>query len=1557
MLVELLSRQSKLPVQVATHGSKLRPGCIYVVPPNHDVDFSDSRLRLIKLGEEHRPKPSVDHFFESLANAWGARAVGIILSGTGTDGARGIRAIRSAGGLTFAQDDSSARYDGMPKSAVETGSVDIILTPEAMAREMTSLLGLHRSSGDRQDESLPDGIGPILALVKESTQQDFSQYKPTTIRRRIERQMRFLRLETYPDYLAHLRENPDDVRTLAQDSLISVTTFFRDRDAFDRINQELEKSLAQKTGEQEYRVWVAGCATGEEAYSLAILLTEIIQKLGKRLILKIFATDLDQEAVLEARSGVYSIQDVKDVPPELLEKYFLRRGDAYEAKKSLRESIVFARQDLIQSAPFVKVDLVSCRNVMIYFDSALQKRVFEIFHYSLVPDGLLFLGNSESASEASSLFQPVDKKAKIFRRSDVAPKILPSTFRTPSAPRVGIPVRRPPSASPIAEQAQRLIFSKYGIGGAVVDGDANILHIIGTVAPFLRLPEGHASLNLGSLLPKTVGAEVPILIRKVQRTGEPRRSRAYSVDFGSGPVDFHLDIRALPAENPDGVVHYMVLFEKSERPLPAEPGGSTDGEIEGRVMELEQELLSTREHLQTVIEELGVSNEEMQSLNEELSSTNEELQAANEQLETTNEELQSTNEELTTLNEELMSKSSEIKLINTSLENIQNSISSPLIVVDADLKVLRYNDSATRLFELSPAEIGRDITRISSHCEIPGFHPGLLRTLKSGRAQEILIENFQTVYQLRIMPSLDEDRRIVGAILIFIDNTGLIRAEERLRLSEQRIRAILSSSPNLIWMKDAMGRYLLANEAFAETFGLQHEEIIGRTDREIFEPELANRLRDGDLEVFYKRVPVRREESLTIKGQEGPEERIFLVSRFPVIDEAKQAPYAVGTVASDVTARFRAQEALSQSESRYRAIVEDQAVFVCRTEPDGRLTYVNKAFCTYFGGAPDHYRERQFLSLVDENDRARIEDEIKALDATSPVVQFEHRVSRLGDQRRWIRWIVRAITGPAGEILELQNVGFDVTDYRKETDRLQQKELLFSRILDHTTDFLTVYRVTDDGDFLLEFSNRSAEKTQAFSAAQLYGQSLRSLAEPGKAESILRKFNECLDGKKPVVFDEEMVVPGGSRYLSTTLVPVPDPASGKVDRIAALSRDVSKFRVIQDELRAEKERAESANRSKTDFLASMSHELRTPLNIVLGMSELLEDTGLSDEQKKYVGSIQRSGKVLLTLIEDVLDISKIEEGKLKLDEVYFRLMDLLEDVVDSFQMQARARGVELFFIKDGIQDELVLGDPVRIRQVLTNLLSNAIKFTEHGSVTLTVNARSVGRRMQLEFRVKDTGIGIPPEMHHRIFKKFSQVDSGLSRKYGGTGLGLSISMRLVEMMKGQIGFESRPGSGSTFWFTLTVPFVGDPIPEETLPARPAVDTATGPLRILAVDDNSDSRTLLEVLLNGLGHHAHVVESGLEALQRLEVETYDLVLMDIQMPGADGYETTRRIRSMEGKRDLPVIALTANAMAEDRQKCEQAGMNGFLPKPLERETLRTALKKWSPNAIVRSDTEN
>jgi two-component system CheB/CheR fusion protein len=828
MLVQLLARNTSMKVLEVKDGQKAEANTIYITPPDSNVSISGGILHLSKPSMAIGPKPSIDFFFTSLAEDKGEKAVGIILSGTGSDGSHGIRAVKAEGGITIVQDEATARYNGMPHAAIQTGNVDLILPPEKIGKELLSIVKYpHVMPLVSRYEKAPDNLQKILSILLERHSCDFSDYKPTTINRRIERRMAVHKLDNLEDYVHFLEHSASEVDILYKDILISVTGFFRDKEAFKALEPVLVKIVETKKNTENIRIWVPGCATGEEAYSLAILLAKILGKKISEYNIQIFGTDIDNDAIITARKAVYSHASVMDVDSNIIERYFIKEDSTYQVEKSIREMVVFARQNLVKDPPFSHLDLISCRNVLIYFNTRLQKRIIPIFQYSLNQGGYLFLGKSESISQFDALFIPVNKKWKIYVRKKyvTAPLINLGTACTPQKP---YGYRKPSEEEKrfsVKDASNQLIAEAYGPSGVVIDDRLEIIHIKGNINPYFNFVPGDADLNIINMARDELRIDLRTHIHKSSREGIPVRSKKLKL-VHNGKVRFvTLDIRPIPYKR-ELETFMLILFEEEipEKETTSEDIAVTAEGVDPRIVELEQELAATKEHLQTTVQELETANEELQSMNEELQSANEELQSSNEELETSNEELQSTNEELTTVNEELQVKSSELASAYADLQNIQNRVGIALLVVDTNLKITRFSPPATKIFDVKVENIGHVVTTVGCHINLPNLYEHMMDAINKGRTFEEEIEAKNSIYWMQIYPYYSEDNKISGAILLFFDKTDIKEVELELR----KLSRAVEQSPSTIMITDTKGDIEYVNPKFTQITGYTFEEVLGK---------------------------------------------------------------------------------------------------------------------------------------------------------------------------------------------------------------------------------------------------------------------------------------------------------------------------------------------------------------------------------------------------------------------------------------------------------------------------------------------------------------------------------------------------------------------------------------------------------------------------------------------------------------------------------------------------------------------------------------------------------
>ncbi len=936
MMVQLLGRETAMAVREISEGIQPEANVIYVAPASRNVILHEGRFALIETKREALPKPSANAFFSSLATEKGEDAIGVILSGTGSDGTVGLREIKAAGGFTFAQSPESAKYTGMPQSAIDSSCVDWVMPPDAIAKEIAIIVrGRRPIPPSEQHQPAATSLKRLLMRVKQKTRIDFSGYKENTLWRRIERRMAANHLFRFEDYLQLTEQEPQELDRLAKDILISVTAFFRDPEAFARLKEILRAIVAGKQHGDEIRIWVSGCATGEEAYSIAILLAETMGNNIGLYKTQIFATDIDDDAMSVARRGLYVEGALAELDPSLIGRYFTIQRGRYEISRTLRDMVVFARQDLVQDPSFLRLDLISCRNVLIYLQNELQAKVLTTFHYGLKPGGYLFLGKSEGVFQQEGLFDPVDKTYRIYRRHAGESRLPAVTARLPEfSDRTGREGSRQNAEQRLLEAAVR----NYVPAAILINGHCEILHIHGNVADYISVGQGKPSLNLQHMIRRELRTDMQLL----QHQAEKSLSSAYGRPRGIGKGDDAKSIRLVVHPLDPGIAsqHYLVCFEPVS--IAEKVGAGETAEIDSPqdVRVLEDELVSTRERLQTVIEELETSNEEMQALNEEVQAANEELQSSNEELEAANEELQSTNEELTTVNEELQIRSAELAEALNNLERIQNSVGFPILVVNHYLRLTRFNSPAASMFSLAKGSLGQTLSSLRLPPGMVDFSPGVIAALEKGLAAELPVFTHERHYHLHIAPFAAEPGASSGAVLSLVDDTERLAQEREIRASRERLLSIMNNSTALITLKDLAGRYEFVNRQFEETFGVKAADLIGKTDASIFPGRIADEFRSKELEVVRIKKAVEHEEELVLASGS----HALLSIRFPLLD-ADGVAYGICTQSTDITARKHAELQLKLA----ARVFDRSSEGIMVTDAQQTILTINDAFTTVTG--------------------------------------------------------------------------------------------------------------------------------------------------------------------------------------------------------------------------------------------------------------------------------------------------------------------------------------------------------------------------------------------------------------------------------------------------------------------------------------------------------------------------------------------------------------------------------------------------------------------------------
>ncbi|MDX8481699.1 CheR family methyltransferase [Mesorhizobium sp. VK24D] len=804
VLASIIQRCTAIETRTAAEGQEIEPDHIYVTPPGVSVTVEGRRFHVAKMATMRARRTPIDDFFTSLAQVHSENAAGIILSGTGSDGTIGLRAIKERGGLTLAQ--QGAEYDGMMRSAVQSGMIDMVLPAEGMAAKLVgyfSHANRPESERDRRKREIAEQLSRIAALLRVRTGHDFSGYKDNTILRRIQRRMQVLQIDDPAAFYERLREEPQQVDLLFQDLLIGVTSFFRDPQAFDALERfVIPKLFAGRKPDEMIRVWVPGCATGEEAYSIAMLLKESAPRGAASPNLQIFATDIDERALEVARAGRYPATIATDVTPKRLKEFFSREDGTYRVASDLREVCLFSAHNLLRDPPFSKLDLIACRNLLIYMGPELQEKIVPIFHYALRNNGYLFLGSSENVTRHARLFSTIDKTSRIFQKRGGAAQRLPE-FPLAAAARQAPPLaRRGTTAATLREVAERVLVERYSPAYVVINADGELMHSSGGTGKYLELAAGAPDNNVFSMARRGLRMDLRAALHKAVGTGQTAIQNKITIGTNGGRQTISLAVQPLPSDGSSDPL-YMLVFRDIGGIKPEiedEQVHTTDDVESANVSQLEKELKETRERLQITTEELESSNEELKSSNEELSSINEELQSSNEELETSKEELQSINEELQTVNAELNIRVDELSRANNDMANLLESTQIATVFLDRELCVKSFTPTARDLFRLVESDVGRPLAHVRPRFPADGLQADVELVLHKLGSIERQIDGADNGrrYIMRVLPYRTVDNVIAGVVVTFVDITQTAQAEERIGLLSHDLRNRVESLETLL---------------------------------------------------------------------------------------------------------------------------------------------------------------------------------------------------------------------------------------------------------------------------------------------------------------------------------------------------------------------------------------------------------------------------------------------------------------------------------------------------------------------------------------------------------------------------------------------------------------------------------------------------------------------------------------------------------------------------------------------------------------------------------------
>ena len=1110
-LTQLLSRATSMPVCEVTNNLSVEANHVYVIPPNTTLSIAAGALKLQARKKRRTPTRSIDSFFESLAQDQRERAIGVVLSGTASDGTVGLEAIKAEGGITFAQDDS-AKYDSMPRSAVAAGCVDFVLSPANIANELARIAKHpfvagqphelnpeedRASATEHEDDAsaLPSGgrgspqtgssrarheaatakdkVGEngfkrILLLLRNHSGVDFSLYKSATIQRRIMRRVILNKQDSLEDYADFLKGNSKELDALYSDTLISVTSFFRNPEAFEVLKRKVFPKLLEQRGDNPFRVWVLGCSTGQEAYSIAMAFMESADKAPRLRKLQIFATDLNEALLDKARHGLYAKSLVEDVSPERLRRFFVEEEGGYRIVKSLREMVVFARQNLISDPPFSRMDVISCRNLLIYLEPSLQRKALPTFHYSLKPGGFLFLGASESIGGFAELFEPVDKRQKVYSRRAASTPSFHLPVRTERdehnlsghALRFPFSVKVPEESSPglpsdlnAQREADRMSVNRFAPPGVLINAELQILQFRGPTSAYLQPPAtGKASFDVLKMAREGLLLPLRTTINKAKK--ENKIARRENIRINQNGDTRTVNIEVVPLKNLRERC-FLILFEEAEKAARAEralPSGErqspapvtirriSNKEETRRSVELERELAETRDYLQAIQDQYEAATEELQASNEEVQSANEELQSINEELETSKEELESANEELMTLNEEMANRNTELNRLNSDLVNFQTSTRLAIVLLGRDLTIRRFSVQAERQFNLLPSDLGRSISNVRHNLQLSDLEGFISEVISSVRERDREVQDREgRWFSLRVRPYMTLDNKIDGAVLVLVDIDDLKKHEREIAAARAYAEAIIETVREPLIVLDENLRVQTANKSFYQNFQVAREEVENR-----FIYELGDRQWD---------IPALRKLLETILAENNQFQDFEVVHDFPGIGSrtmllnarrlAHDGYHAQSILLAfeDITERQQAGEALRENEERFRTLFDLTPMAVYTIDASGVLVNFNRHATELWGREPvlgdrderfcgsfKMFRPDGSLMAHEQCPMAEV-----VMGKVSEVNNSEVLIERPDGSHITVIVNIRPLKNDRGEVIGAINCFYDITE-RKQTE-------------------------------------------------------------------------------------------------------------------------------------------------------------------------------------------------------------------------------------------------------------------------------------------------------------------------------------------------------------------------------------------------------------------------------------------------------------------------------------------------------------------------------------------
>lgn len=1572
MMDKILQNVTPLPAQLVSDGLVPEKNHIYLNVPDKIMVLRGGQIRLEDADSAEEKYTPINQFLESLASDIGGGIGAVILTGSGSDGAIGASAVKKAGGFVIVQDPSEAQYPSMPQQVITAELADVQLPLAQIGAAIASYVNNPAQYYLKNEELLTEFLQmsdyrQILSELNQFSGIDFTPYKAHTVVRRIEQRIAMNKLPSVHEYVEFFRSNQEEKKMLCKTLLVGVTSFFRDGAAFTVLQKEVLPSLilsAHAAGRQ-LRIWCVACSTGEEVYSLVISLLECMENIQKAVEVKVFATDLDNESIAFAQKGVYSFQSLKPVSPLLIEKYFTAVENGFMINENIRRMVIFARHNIFTDPPFSNLDLISCRNMLIYIKQEKQNAVLSVFQQMLCDNGFLFLGSSESLGPIEHTFDIVDRKWKIFRkRTQTEVLTINNSLAVSPSEReelhdsrylLSLSVGKYQQGNGFSAEIIPKLFAAFAGPSIIVNSVNTVVQVIEGGGKCVRIQDGPFSDSLDKFFPKDLVSIISFFITELAGDGESSCTQCISslADYPGEILELRIQRLAVDKQN------YFLIRIDADTDSSVQSGKDQNEPLcldkirDKHINMLEEELRRAKMQLKQFVIEAERRNEELQSANEELLASNEELQS-------TNEEMSSVNEELYTLNAEYQNKITELTTANADFDNLLNNAEIGALYIDQNMEIRKITPLMLKKTNLLITDIGRPINQINFMYSYPGFIHDVEKVFDDGGVIEKCITDADNcIWLIRIRQYFLSDNQVHGILVTLFDVT------KQLRAAQLQIDTLIDSVPGGVLHLTFDTRLVIdyANKGFYSLIGYTEDEIqqrfqnrfdklIFQEDRRALNRAVVNASNDNPIVDHTCRMVCKNGEYIWIS-----------IQAIMLLEDEKVCLYCT---VLDISAIKNSEEHILREKAQYDVLYQNIVCGIVQYEKSDntlRCYHANDEAIHMLGFKNlEEFREqkKQTLSEVSSGDEVKVViQQMLALKEVGEGVAFEHRVDRVDGSIGWVRGYAKVVVSAEGKIL-IQSTFVDVTKEKEslmliDQERRQYQTLynvLYNTAVCGIIQFELYHRkilsINKEAMNILHASQEDIES--AIFAAETGGNKRAALSELGE---FVRSVNNVSGADK-----KEIIVTLGDGTQITLQCSIDEinlDNEGKIVQLTFI--DITGEQQLREtEMRLEI--TEKTSKAKSLFLSKMSHEIRTPMNAIVGMIEILRlNIGDQERVTDCLEKMSRSMRHLKLLVNDVLDMSKIESGKMRLEYVPSDLSQLLIDIIDEFRFEADSKKIQLFF-DNKIVHSMVQIDAVRLREIIGNLLNNAIKFTDNnGSVRLTVTENVQCDSSSIyTFKVKDTGCGIKPENIKVIFDAFEQGHDTHNYGKAGTGLGLSICKNLVEMMNGNLEVCSTVGEGSEFYFSIPVNYTIRQ--QNTLQSECICSDKFAGCKVLFAEDNELNHEIVQTLLETYGFIVDGAWNGRELLEHFEQQPdnyFDFILVDIQMPVMNGLEAAQAVRQSDkpDAKTIPIIAMSANAFEDDIKASLDAGMNAHVAKPMDISFLLQTLADCLPKEPVRS----